>query len=266
MFADSHTHLEFPEFDADREQVFQRAQESGVKYLMAIGSGTGPHRLRAGLEMAEGKDWVFPTVGIHPHEAALATDDHFAELTRLASDPSVVAMGEIGLDYHYDDPPREIQRTVLLRQMELAKEAGLPLVIHCRDAWADCLSILEDHWRSTGLGGILHCFSGTFSDAMRGMDCGFYVSFAGNLTFPKATELRKVAAKIPGDNLLIETDCPFLAPVPRRGKRNEPCFVPLVAQQLAEIHGLSSEELGEYTTQNFLRFVEHARQNHGMLR
>src|SRR3984893_14129312 len=135
MFADSHTHLEFPDFDADREQVFERARASGVQYMMAIGSGTGPHRLRAGIEMAEGRDWVFPTVGIHPNEAKLATDDHFAELARLTSDVSVVAMGELGLDYHYDHSQREVQKAVLLRQLELAEDAGLPLVIHCREAW-----------------------------------------------------------------------------------------------------------------------------------
>src|SRR5258708_6308312 len=194
MFADSHTHLEVPEFDADREEVFARTLESGVGYIMAIGSGTGPHRLRAGLEMAEGRDWVFPTVGIHPHEAKLATEEHFAELAELAADPRVVAMGELGLDYHYDHSPREVQRAVLERQLGLAERFGLPLVIHCREAWPDCLLILEKQWKRTGLGGILHCFSGSIAEAVRGMDCGFYVSFAGNLTFPKAVELREVAA------------------------------------------------------------------------
>lgn len=266
MFADSHTHLEFPEFDADREQVFERALASGVQYMMAIGSGTGPHRLRAGVEMAEGRDWVFPTVGIHPHEARLSTEEHFAELAQLAADPRVVAMGEIGLDYHYDHSPREIQRAVFLRQLELAEEAGLPLVIHCREAWPDCLLILEQQWKRTGLEGILHCFSGSSQDAQRGMDCGFYISFAGNLTFPKATGLREVAAEIPRDRLLIETDCPFLAPVPRRGKRNEPSFVPFVAQQLASIQGLSTEEVGSYTAQNFLRFVRLGREGRRLSR
>jgi len=255
MFADSHTHLEFPEFDADREQVFARALESGVHYLIAIGSGTGPHRLQAGLEMAEGRDWVFPTIGIHPHEARLASEEHFSELARLAADRSIVAMGEIGLDYHYDHSPREAQRAVFLRQMDLAKAAGLPIIIHCREAWPDCLQILEERWKRTEFGGILHCFSGSLQDAIRGLDCGFYVSFAGNLTFPKAIDLRKVAKDIPKDRLLIETDCPFLAPVPRRGKRNEPSFVPFVAQKLAEIHGVPVEDIAGYTTRNFLRFV-----------
>jgi len=259
MFADSHTHVDFPEFDADREQVFERALESGVGYLMAIGSGAGPGRLRAGLEMAAGKDWVSATIGIHPHDAQAATAEHFAELERLAREPKVVAMGELGLDYHYDHSPREIQREVFIRQIEMAGQNGLPLVIHCREAWPDCLDILEQHWKRSGLGGILHCFSGSFDDARRGMDCGFLVSFAGNLTFPKAAPLREVAAKIPREALLIETDCPFLAPVPRRGKRNEPSFVPLVAQKLAEIQGLSADEVGLYTTENYLRFLETGR-------
>ena len=266
MFVDSHAHLEFPDFDGDREEVFERALASGVQSILAIGSGTGPHRLRAGLEMAEGKDWVHPTVGIHPHEARLATEDHFAELARLAADPRVVAMGELGLDYHYDHSPREIQRQVFLRQIELAEEAGLPLVIHCREAWEDCLRILEQHWKRTGLGGILHCFSGSFRDAGRGMDAGFLVSFAGNLTFPKAGALREVAAKIPRDRLLVETDSPFLTPVPHRGKRNEPSFVTLVAKQLGALQGLSAKEAGSYTAHNFLQWIERSRRRETLSR
>jgi TatD DNase family protein len=154
-----------------------------------------------------------------------------------------------------------MQREVLLRQLDLAERYGLPIVIHCREAWPDCLSLLEERWKPTGLGGILHCFSGTLDDAQRGMDCGFYVSFAGNLTFPKAAPLREVAAMVPRDRLLIETDCPFLAPVPRRGKRNEPSFVAYVAQQLAAIQRISAEEVGTYTTANFLNFLEFSRKN-----
>ena len=259
MFADSHAHLEFPAFDGDREQVFERALASGVQSILAIGSGTGPHRLRAGLDMAEGKEWVHPTVGIHPHEARLATADHFAELASLAADSRVVAMGELGLDYHYDHSPHEIQQQVFLRQIELAEQTRLPLVIHCREAWEDCLRILEQHWKRSGLGGILHCFSGSFQDASRGMDAGFLVSFAGNLTFPKAGALREVAAQIPRDRLLIETDSPFLTPVPHRGKRNEPSFVPLVAKQLGALQGLSAEEVGRYTAHNFFQWIERAR-------
>ena len=255
ILADSHTHLEFPQFDADREQVFARAAAEGVRYLLAIGSGTGPHRLRAGLEMAEGREGVWATIGIHPHEARLAQEEHFTQLAELAADPRVVAVGEIGLDYHYDHSPRDAQQNVFLQQLELVRAKHLPIIIHCREAWADCLKILEQHWKTTGLGGILHCFSGSSEDARRAMDMGFYISFAGNLTFPKAAELRQVASQIPMERLLIETDSPFLAPVPQRGRRNEPSYVRYVAEHLASIKGLPAEEIARYTTGNFLEFV-----------
>lgn len=256
MFADSHAHLEFPDFDADRDQVFERARASDVRYILAIGGASGPNHLRSGLEIAEGRERVWATAGIHPHEARLATEEHFAELARLATHPRTVAVGEIGLDYHYDHSPREKQRSVFLRQLEIAEASRLPVVIHCREAWEDCLRILENHWRRAALGGILHCFSGTLEDARRGMDIGFYVSFAGNITFPKAANLREVAIKIPRDRLLIETDSPFLAPIPKRGKRNEPAFVRHVAEQLAALHSISAEELGDSTTRNFLEFLQ----------
>ena len=256
---DSHTHLEFPQFDEDRHQVFERAWVSGVRHLVAIGSGTGPHRLRAGLEMAEGRDWVYPTIGIHPHEAKLATDGHFIELEQLAKNRHVIAVGEIGLDYHYDHSPRDVQQTVFRRQLDLAEANRLPVVIHCREAWPDCLQILEERWKRTGFGGIFHCFSGSFEDARRGMDAGFYISFAGTLTFPKAADLRDVAARIPWDRLLIETDCPFLAPVPKRGKRNEPAFVRFVADQMGLVRGVSGPEAAAATTSNFLAFLDRVR-------
>jgi TatD DNase family protein len=255
MFADSHAHLEFPDFDEDREQVFERARASGVEYILAIGGASGPDHLRSGLAIAEGREHVWATAGIHPHEARLAIEDHFGQLASLASHPKIVAVGEIGLDYHYDHSPRETQRSVFTRQLEIAEAARLPVVIHCREAWDDCLRTLDEQWKRTALGGILHCFSGTLDDARRGMDMGFYISFAGNLTFPKAQNLRDVAAKIPRDRLLIETDSPFLAPVPKRGKRNEPAFVLHTAEQLAALHNLSAEEVGDFTTRNFLEFV-----------
>jgi len=167
----------------------------------------------------------------------------------------VVAVGAIGLDYHYDHSPRDVQQRVFRRQLELAEANRLPVVIHCREAWPDCLGILEEQWKRTGLGGIFHCFSGAYEDARRGLDAGFYVSFAGNLTFPKATDLRNVAARIPRDRLLIETDCPFLAPQPKRGKRNEPAFVRFVAEQLGTILGVAASEASATTTRNFLEFL-----------
>ena len=261
VLADSHTHLEFPQFDPDREQVFERAWAGGVRYLIAIGSASGPDRLRAGLEMAKGRDWVFPTIGIHPHEARLATEEHFAELAQLAAHPQVVAVGEIGLDYHYDHSPRDVQQTVFRRQLELAEARRLPVVIHCREAWPDCLRILNEQWKRTGLGGIFHCFSGSFEDARQGLDAGSYISFAGNLTFPKATDLRAVAAQVPRDRVLIETDCPFLAPQTQRGKRNEPAFVRYVAEQLGTIYGVSVAEAAAVSTRNFLDFLGKRRQD-----
>jgi TatD DNase family protein len=255
MYVDSHAHLDFSDFDADREKVFERAGEAGVEYIMAMGGAGGPAHLRSGLAIAKGRANVWATSGIHPHEAQQATQEHFAELEQVVRHPQIVAIGEIGLDYHYDHSPRDIQQTVFRKQLEIAAAARLPIVIHCREAWNDCLRILQEQWKPTVLGGILHCFSGTFDDARRGMDLGFYVSFAGTITFPKAGDLRDVAAKVPRDRLLVETDCPFLAPVPKRGKRNEPSYVIHTAAQLAALHGCTPEEVGAFTTRNLLEFV-----------
>ncbi|HWP83937.1 MAG TPA: TatD family hydrolase [Terriglobia bacterium] len=258
-FADSHAHLDFSDYDADREQVFERARAAGVAYVLAMGGAGGPAQLRSGLAIAEGRENVWATSGIHPHEAQHAGEEHFAALEQLARHPKIVAIGEIGLDYHYDHSPRDLQQRVFLRQMEIAAAARLPLVIHCREAWDDCLRLLEEQWRRTGLGGILHCFSGTVEDARRGMELGFYVSFAGNITFPKANHLRETAAQAPRDRLLIETDCPFLAPVPYRGQRNEPAYVVRTAAQVAALHQCSVEEVACFTTRNFLEFVKQGR-------
>jgi TatD DNase family protein len=251
---DSHAHLEFPQFDADRPAVLERARTAGVDTLLAIGSGTGPDRLNAAIPFAEQHDWIYATVGIHPHEAKLATEEHFARLDELAHHPRVIAWGEIGLDYYYDHSPREIQQMVFRRQLYLARAAKLSIIIHCRDAWEDCLSILERDWRSSGLGGILHCFTGTPEDARRGLDMGFLVSFAGNVTYPKMQSLRDVARDLPLDRLLTETDSPFLPPQGKRGKRNEPAFVVEVAQALANVRNLASEEVSAATAENFRRF------------
>lgn len=255
MYADSHAHLDFADFDADREEVLARARRAGVEYILAMGGAGGPEHLRSGLTVAEGREHVWATAGIHPHEARLAAEAHFDALAAIATHPKIVAIGEIGLDYHYNHSPRDIQQHIFVRQLEIAAAARLPVVIHCREAWEECLRLLEENWRRTALGGILHCFSGTFNDARRGMDMGFYVSFAGNLTFPKAVHLREVAGRIPPDRLLIETDAPFLAPVPQRGKRNEPAFVVHTAAQIAALHGCSLDEVGNFTTANFREFV-----------
>jgi TatD DNase family protein len=249
-----------PQFDADRDAMLVRAREAGVEAILAIGSGTGPGSLDCAIRLAEKYEGICATIGIHPHEARLADDDDFAELESLARVPRVIAWGEIGLDYFYDHSPRDVQTAVFRRQMELAQAARLPIVIHCRpsdgssNAWDDCLSLLREHWSSTGLGGILHCFTGELPHARAALDMGFLISFAGNLTFPKAQNLRDAARALPLDRLLIETDSPFLAPVPHRGKRNEPAHVREVARQLGELHGVTREEAGARTAQNFRTF------------
>ncbi len=251
---DSHAHLDFPEFDRDRAEVLDRARLAGVKALLAIGSGAGPEKLDAALPFAEQHPWIYASVGIHPHEARLATEEHFARLDGLARHGRVIAWGEVGLDYYYDHSPRDIQERVFRRQLEQARAAKLPIIIHCRDAWPDCLAILEQDWRNGGLGGILHCFSGSLSEARKGTEMGFLVSFAGNLTYPKAQNLRDIARELPLDRLLIETDAPFLAPQPYRGKRNEPAYVAEVARTLANVRNLSPEEIAGDTAANFRRF------------
>ncbi len=262
MFIDSHAHLEMPQFDADRDAMLARAREAGVETILAIGSGTGPGSLDCAIRLAEQHEGIYATIGIHPHEARLADDGDFAELETLARASKVIAWGEIGLDYFYDHSPREVQTAVFRRQMELAQAAKLPIVIHCRpsdgssNAWDDCLRLLREHWAASGLGGILHCFTGSMEHARAALDIGFLISFSGNLTFPKAQNLRDAARALPLERLLIETDSPFLAPVPHRGKRNEPAWVREVARQLGELHGFSAEEAGQRTAQTFRSFFQ----------
>ncbi|MEP6643200.1 MAG: TatD family hydrolase [Acidobacteriaceae bacterium] len=268
MYVDSHAHLDMEQFNDDREQVIQRALDAGIKTVVAIGSGTGPGSLDCGIRLAEKYPFIHASIGIHPHEARLATEDDFKKLEQLAKRPKVIAWGEIGLDYFYDHSPRELQQQVFLRQMELARAAKLPIVIHCRpsdgseNAWDDCLNLIGENWAASGLGGILHCFTGTDLHAKRALDMGFMISFAGNITFPKAQPIRDAAKNIPLDRLLIETDAPFLAPLPHRGKRNEPAFVKETAKKLGEIRELSGEEIGVTTADNFYRFFSlHERAN-----
>ena len=262
MFVDSHAHLDGKQFDSDREEVITRAREAGVQTMVAIGNGDGPPTLDAGIQLAEKYAFMYATIGIHPHEARLADDIAYNEMERLARHPKVIAWGEIGLDYHYDHSPRDIQKQVFTRQMELAAAAKLPIVIHCRpsdgsdNAWEDCLSMIHDQWAPHGLGGILHCFTGSWPQAKRALDVGFMISFAGNLTFPKAQQIRDAAVEVPLDRLLIETDCPYLAPVPHRGKRNEPAFVKETARKLGELRGLSMDEVGNLTSDNFYNFFK----------
>ena len=262
MFVDSHAHLDGKQFDSDRETVIARAREAGVNTVVAIGNGDGPPVLEAGIRLAEKYPFMYATIGIHPHEARLASEDTYAEMERLARNPKVIAWGEIGLDYYYDHSPRETQKQVFMRQMELAAAAKLPIVIHCRpsdgsdDAWEDSLRLIQEQWAPNSIGGILHCFTGTWAHAKRALDMGFVISFAGNLTFPKAQQIRDVALEVPLDRILIETDSPYLAPVPNRGKRNEPAYVKETARKLGELRGLPMEEIGERTSRNFYKFFK----------
>jgi len=266
LFVDSHAHLEMSQFDADRDAMLARAHEAGIETVLAIGSGTGPGSLDCAIQLANreqaGEPRIYATVGIHPHEAKLATDADFDELITLARNPKVVAWGEIGLDYFYDHSPREVQHAVFLEQLRLARVARLPVVIHCRpsqnsqNAWDECLAILAEQWAPSGLGGVLHCFTGLMEHARRALKMDFMISFAGNVTFPKAQNIRDAARELPLDRIFIETDAPFLAPVPHRGKRNEPAFVREVARQIGELRGITAAEVAFQTAQNAYRFFK----------
>jgi TatD DNase family protein len=262
MFVDSHAHLDGKQFDSDREAVIARARETGVETIVAIGNGDGPDQVDCGIRLAEKYDFIYATLGIHPHEARLADEAAYERMAGLARHPKVIAWGEIGLDYFYDHSPRDVQKEVFTRQMELAAAAKLPIVIHCRpsdgsdDAWQDCLGLMQEHWLPKGLGGILHCFTGTWPQARRALDMEFMISFAGNVTFPKAQQIRDAALEVPLERILIETDCPYLAPVPHRGKRNEPSFVAHTARKLGELRGLTAEEVGILTSRNFYNFFK----------
>jgi TatD DNase family protein len=253
---DSHAHVDVSDFDADREAMLNRAREAGVGTLLAIGNGPELEKLGAAVQYAESYDWIYAAAGIHPHEAMQATDAHYEELERLARHPRVLAWGEIGLDYHYDHSPRDVQEKVFREQLKLARAARRPVIIHCREAWPDCLRILEQDWQSSGLGGIFHCFAGTVEEARRGLDMGFLISFAGNVTYPKAQNLRDAAREIPLDRLLVETDSPFLAPQTHRGRRNEPAYVAEVARTLGNERDLPANQVAEVTSANFRRFFK----------
>jgi len=260
MFVDSHAHLDGARFDADRHEVLARARDAGLTSILAIGSGDGPGTLDCAVKLARQHEFLYASIGIHPHEAKLATEADFLQLEQLAKEPKVIGWGEIGLDYFYDHSPSEIQQQVFLKQLELAGTARLPVIIHCRPsqdsdkAWQDCLHLLEEHWAASGLRGVLHCFTGSWEYAERALDMGFMISFAGNVTFQKAHQIRDAAKQVPLERLLIETDCPYLAPLPHRGKRNEPAYVVETARYLGELRGLSLEEMGRQTAHNFYRF------------
>jgi TatD DNase family protein len=249
---DSHCHLDDKQFDPDRPQVIERATASGVEIMLAIGTGDGPPDLEAGLRLARQYPFMYATVGVHPHDAAKATPETFPAMEKLLNEAKVVAIGEIGLDYHYDFSPRDVQRDVFVAQMELARRAAKPIVIHTREAWDDTLQLLREHWRGSG---VMHCFSGGAAEARQALDLGFHLAFGGVLTFPKAENVREAARLTPEDRLLVETDAPYLAPVPKRGKRNEPAFMVETVRRLAEVRGVSPEQIAEVTTRNFERLM-----------
>ena len=258
MFVDSHAHIDGPEFDADREATIQRARDAGVSAILNIGTGD-PHSgaLERAVELAEKHQDIYAAVGTHPHDARLFDDKAEQRIASLIKQSSrVIAWGEIGLDFHYDNSPRDVQMKVFGRQLELARDARLPVIIHTREAEAETIDTLKSHWAGSSLPGIMHCFSGSLALAQQAIELGFSISFSGIVTFKKAEDLRAIAAQVPLDRLLIETDCPFLTPVPFRGKRNEPAYVVEVARCLAALRGSSIEEVGRITSANFARLFK----------
>jgi TatD DNase family protein len=272
LLIDSHAHLDMYPAE-DLPQVLARAYAADVRAILAIGIGEGPHEMQRALEIAEstnspGLPAIYASAGIHPQEAASATPEALAALATLAANPRCIAIGEIGLDYyHVDNPIPDIQQAAFAGQLHIAAAARKPILIHCRtselatpaakekfgpaDAWEDLLTMLTEHWQSHNLGGIMHCFSGTVDHARRSLSLGFYISFAGNLTYPAAKTIREAAAFAPADRILVETDAPFLAPIPFRGQRNEPALVAHTAAALAELRGLTAGALATLTTHNF---------------
>lgn len=267
MLIDSHCHLDNYE---ELPEVLARAREAGVGQILAIGIGDGPATMHRALEFSHRYPEVFATAGIHPQEAHGASPEALARLADLADDPRCLAVGEIGLDYyHAENPDPDVQITAFVAQMAIAAERHKPITIHCRtselagakvqarfehrDAWEDLLACLADHWTPSGLPGIMHCFSGNAEHARRSLEAGFYLSFAGNLTYPKSTSIQAVAAAAPADRILVETDAPFLTPIPRRGQGNEPGYIIHTAAYLAGLRGVAADELAQTTTANFGR-------------
>ncbi|MDQ2775292.1 MAG: TatD family hydrolase [Acidobacteriota bacterium] len=249
-FVDSHCHLDDAQFDEDRAEVIVRAREAGLKYMLSIGTGDGPPDLEVAIRLAEQYSFVFATVGVHPNEAAKADETTFSHLERLVEHPKVRALGEIGLDYHWG-VPKEVQMPAFVRQLEIAAAAKMPIVIHSRDAWTDTLNLLREHWAPSNLPGVMHCFTGTAEQARECLDLGFHLAFGGVSTFPKAGDVREAARITPMNRLLLETDCPYLAPAPYRGKRNEPAYLVKTAEVISQTRGISLEELAAETTRNF---------------
>lgn len=260
---DSHCHIDGEAFENDRDEVVGRAKDAGVVAMLNVGTGD-PHSddFRRAVDVAEHYDNVFASVGVHPHDAKLYDDKAESELIALAQrSDKVIAWGEIGLDFYYDHSPRDIQIDVFRRQVRTARDLDLPIIVHSRDADDETVRVLEEECsekteNKVFRGGIMHCFGGTPAMAERLMSIGFLISFAGNVTFKKADNLRDAAGVVPLERLLVETDCPFLTPVPFRGKRNEPAYVEHTARFLAELYGVEFETLARQTTKNFEDFFQ----------
>ncbi len=247
MLFDTHVHLNAEQYKEDLEEVIERAQSEGVDTVVVVGFDRPT--IKKAMELADQYPFVYASVGWHPVDAIDMTDEDLAWIEELAAHPKVVALGEMGLDYHWDKSPKDIQKEVFRKQIALAKRVKLPIIIHNREATQDIVAILKEEGAEE-VGGIMHCFSGSAETAEECMKMNFYISFGGPVTFKNAKNVKETAAEIPLDRLLVETDCPYLTPHPFRGKRNEPAYVKLVAEELARIKNLSFEEIAEITTNN----------------
>ncbi|WP_419796908.1 MAG: TatD family hydrolase [Terasakiella sp.] len=257
MLVDSHCHLDFPEFQEDFEAVLTRAEEAGVKTMMTI--CTHVTKFDQVHAIAKAHDNIFCTVGIHPHNADSEPEVTVDQLVEWASDPKVVGFGETGLDYFYEHSPREIQQRQFRTHIEAARKLDLPVIIHTRDAEEDTLSLIEDEYNKAPFRGLIHCFSASDEFAQRVVAMGFYISISGIVTFKKAEELRDAIKNVPVNRLLVETDAPYLAPIPKRGKRNEPAYTAFTAAKVAEIKGLSEEEFAKQSTDNYFTLFSKAK-------
>jgi TatD DNase family protein len=256
MIVDSHAHLDMSGFDPDRDEVIRRAVDAGVELIVAIATGTPQGKsVEATLAIAERQDFIWAAVGVSPHDARFADEAYLRILEKHAEHPKVVLWGEIGLDYHYDLSPREVQRHVFRRQLGSALRCGLPVSIHCRDAWGDLIEILREEYPAGNGRVVLHSFTGTQEQALEAAALGYMISFSGIVTFRNADSLRAAARALPLEQIMVETDCPYLAPVPHRGKRNEPAFVVATAQALAQLRGMEYEVFARQTSENARRFL-----------
>lgn len=251
MLFDTHAHLNAIQYNEDLEEVIGRAQSEGVSTIVVVGFDR--ETITRAIELAEQYDFIYATVGWHPVDAIDMTEEDLNWIEELCSHPKVVALGEMGLDYYWDKSPKDVQKEVFRKQITLAKKVKLPIIIHNREATSDIMEILQEE-NASEVGGIMHCFTGSIEVAKQCIDMNFYISFGGPVTFKNAKKPKEVAAEIPLDRLLIETDCPYLTPHPFRGKRNEPSYVKYVAEQIAELKGLTFEEVAARTTDNAKRF------------